>query len=66
MICADDMRHLFQYTTTFNGDIRNYNVGAVKNIQSMFYRDNSRWDVRAMRDVQQTFYSASAWEALAY
>ena len=43
-----------------------WNVGAVKNIQSMFYRDNSRWDVRAVRDVQQTFYSASAWEALTH
>ena len=63
---ADDMRSLFQYKSIFNGDIRNWNVGAVKNIQSMFYRDNSRWDVRAVRDVQQTFYSASAWEALTH
>ena len=54
MICVDDMRDLFQYKSIFNGDIRNWNVGAVKNIQSMFYRDNSRWDVRAVRDVQQT------------
>ena len=63
---VDDMRTLFQYKSIFNGDIRNWNVGAVKNIQSMFYRDNSRWDVRAVRDVQQTFYSASAWEALTH
>ena len=60
MICADDMRHLFQYKTTFNGDVGNWNVGAVKKAQSMFYRDISRWDVRAVRDVQQTFYSSSA------
>ena len=60
MICVDDTRDVFQYKSTFNGDIRNCNVGEVKNIQSMFYRDNSRWDVRAVRDVQQTFYSSSA------
>ena len=66
MICVDDMRDLFQYKSTFNGDIRNCNVVAVKNAHSMFYRDNSRWDVRAVRDAQQTFYSASAWEALTY
>ena len=63
---VDDMRSLFQYRSIFNGDIRNCNVGEVKNIQSMFYRDNSRWDVRAVRDVQQAFYSTSAWEALTY
>ena len=39
---VDDMRSLFQYRSIFNGDIRNCNFGAVKNIQSMFYRDNSR------------------------
>ena len=66
MICVDDMRDLFQYKSTFNGDIRNCNVVAVKNAHSMFYRDNSRWDVRAVRAAQQTFYSASAWEALTY
>jgi len=63
---VDDLRSLFQYKSIFNGDIRNCNVGAVKNIQFMFYLDNSRWDVRAVRDVQQTFYSASAWEALTH
>ena len=42
MICVDHMRDLFQYKSAFNGDIRNCNVGAVKNAQSMFYRDISR------------------------
>ena len=66
MICVDDMRDLFQYKSNFNGDIRNWNVGAVKNMQSMYCQDISRLDIRAVRDMQQTFYSASAWEALTY
>ena len=60
-----DMSHLFE-NTNFNGDISNWNVSNVKNMNSIFASckkfnfDISRWDVSHVTDMRYMFCNCEA------
>ena len=58
------MNSMFQYASTFNGDISSWNVSAVTDMNYMFSDastfngDISDWDVSAVTDMHRMFHSA--------
>jgi surface protein len=54
-----DMKDMFRYTPTFNGDVSSWNVSRVTTMRGMFRQavafnsDLSKWDVRSVTDISQ-------------
>jgi surface protein len=54
-----DMKDMFRYTPTFNGDVSSWNVSRVITMRGMFRQavafnsDLSQWDIRSVTDISQ-------------
>ena len=54
-----DMKDMFRYTPTFNGDVSSWNVSRVTTMRGMFRQavafnsDLSQWDLRSVTDISQ-------------
>lgn len=54
-----DMKDMFRYTPTFNGDVSFWNVSRVSTMRGMFRQavafnsDLSQWDMRSVTDISQ-------------
>ena len=60
-----DMKDMFRYTPTFNGDVSSWNVSRVTTMRGMFRQavafnsDISQWDLRRVTDISQMVRSHS-------
>ena len=54
-----DMKDMFRFTPTFNGDVSSWNVSQVTTMRGMFRQavafnsDLSQWDLRSVTDISQ-------------